>query len=99
MGTVRLMKSAEIGLRDDIQLFEDGLRTGKESGNYEWWYFDSKYEDGSSLVIVFFTKPVTSLAGHFQPEVILDYVHPDGREVHTKYTSSGFSTHVSDSDC
>ena len=91
MGTVRLMKSAEIGLRDDIQLFEDGLRTGKESGNYEWWYFDSKYEDGSSLVIVFFTKPVTSLAGHFQPEVILDYVHPDGREVHTKYTSSDFS--------
>ena len=41
MGCVRLMKSGEIGLKDEIQLFEDGLRTGKESGNYEWWYFDS----------------------------------------------------------
>ena len=91
MGKVRLMNSEEIGLKDEIQLYEDGLRTGKEFGNYEWWYFDSKYEDGSSLVIVFFTKPVTSMAGEFKPEVTLDYVHPDGTAIHTKVKSDSFS--------
>ena len=31
LGTVKLMKSNEIGLTDNIQLFEDGLRTEKKS--------------------------------------------------------------------
>ena len=91
MGEVRLLKPREVGLTDAIQLFEDGLRTEAKSGNYEWWYFDSKYEDGSSLVIVFFSKPVTSMGAAFQPYVSLDYVHPNGTEIHTKFSSKDFS--------
>lgn len=91
MGTVRLLKPNEIGLKDEIQVFEDGLRTVEASGNYEWWYFDSKYSDGSSLVIIFYTKPVTSFAKGFQPFVSLNYVNPNGKEIRTKVESADCS--------
>lgn len=35
---------------------EDGMRTDGSRGSYEWWYFDAHLDDGSSLVITFFTK-------------------------------------------
>ena len=91
MGEVRLRKPGELGLTDSVQLFEDGLRTAEQSGNYEWWYFDSKYADGSSLVIVFFTKPVTSFAKGFKPYVSLNYIHPDGREIRTQVESADYA--------
>lgn len=91
MGKVRLMKPEEVGLTKEIRIFEDGLRTGSKSGNYEWWYFDSKYADGSSLVIIFFSKPVTSMANRFQPYVSLDYVNPNGKDIHTTFKSDEYS--------
>src|SRR3954462_13311559 len=36
---------------------EDGMRTTGEKDSYEWWYFDAHLDDGSSLVVVFYTKP------------------------------------------
>lgn len=91
MGEVRLLKPQEVGLTDEIQVFEDGLRTIEKSGNYEWWYFDSKYPDGSSLVIIFFSKPITSMAKNFKPYVSFDYVNPNGKEIRTTYSSKNFS--------
>jgi hypothetical protein len=91
MRNVRFLKPNELGLTDKVQLFEDGLRSGKKSGNYEWWYFDSKYPDGSSLVIIFYTKPVTSFKGGYKPYVSLDYVNPNGKEIHTSYQSKDYS--------
>ncbi len=88
---VRIKFPAEMGLGDTVESFEDGLRTTAKRGNYEWWYFDSKYPDGSSLVIVFFTKPVTSLAGKYEPYVSLDYIGADGREIHTEAKSRQYS--------
>ena len=91
MGSVRLYKPEEVGMTREIQPWEDGLRTGEKSGHYEWWYFDSKYADGSSLVIIFYTKPVTSFGKKFQPHVTLNYIHPNGTEVRTKVESKDFS--------
>lgn len=91
MGEVRLMKPNELGLTDKVQLFEDGLRTKEQSGSYEWWYFDSKYADGSSLVIVFYAKPVTSFAKSFKPFVSLNYIHPSGKELRTQFESNDYS--------
>jgi len=50
-----------LGLRaDGVAAWEDGLRTNSAPGSYEWWYFDAHLEDGSSLVIGFYTKnPIT----------------------------------------
>ena len=91
MGEVRLLKLEELGLTNEIQLFEDGIRTEPRSGSYEWWYFDSKYADGSSLVIIFYTKPVTSFAKNFQPFVSLNYIHPNGKEIRTQVASAEYS--------
>ena len=91
MAEVRLLKSHELRLTDEIQPFEDALRTEAKSGSYEWWYFDSKYADGSSLVIIFFTKPVTSFAKGFKPFVSLNYIHPSGKEIRTTLESHDYS--------
>lgn len=91
MGEVRLLKPEELGLTAEIQKFEDGLRTEAKSGSYEWWYFDSKYADGSSLVIIFYTKHVTSFAKDFKPFVSLNYIHPNGREIRTELWSEDYS--------
>ena len=91
MSEVRLLKPEELGLTEKIQAFEDGLRTGPKRGNYEWWYFDSKFADGSSLVIIFFSKPVTSMANRYEPMVTLNYINPNGKEIRTEIKSKDFS--------
>ena len=91
MAKVRLLAPEELGLTENIQLFEDGIRTKEAAGSYEWWYFDSKYADGSSLVIIFYTKPVTSFGKRFTPFVTLNYTSSDGREIRTKAESRDFS--------
>lgn len=91
MSEVRLLNPEETGLTKEIQLFEDGLRTEEKKGNFEWWYFDSKYKDGSSLVIVFFTKHVASFGKKFKPYVSLDYVNPNGTAIHTSFKSNDYS--------
>lgn len=91
MSEVKLLQPSELGLTDKIQVFEDGLRTEAKSGSYEWWYFDSKYADGSSLVIVFYTKHVTSFANGFKPFVSLNYINPNGKEIRTELWSDDYS--------
>lgn len=57
--------------------WEDGHRTHGKLGEYEWWYFDMRLEDGSSLVIVFYTQPVTAIAPGYAPSVTLSYTRGD----------------------
>ncbi len=58
----------KLGIRKDtIQPWEDGLRTNGNFGEYEWWYFDSRLEGGYSLVIVFYSQPVTAASFGFAP--------------------------------
>ncbi|MBL8914598.1 MAG: hypothetical protein JNM17_28095 [Archangium sp.] len=66
-----------------IEPWEDGLRTDPSaSGTYEWWYLDGHLDDGSTLVVVFFTKPIDGAAGPLKPMVRVDLDRPDG----TKFT-------------
>lgn len=39
--------------KNHLKVREDGYRTKDIKGTYEWWYFDSQLDDGSTLVIVF----------------------------------------------
>lgn len=67
-----------LGLGDTIAPWEDGLRTGGARGTYEWWYFDAHLEDGSTLVVVFYTKPMFDPGGPLRPVVQLELSRPDG---------------------
>ena len=57
--------------KDIIQQWEDGLRTSGKFGEYEWWYFDVKLDGGYSLVIIFYSQPVTAASPGFVPCVSL----------------------------
>lgn len=83
---VLLQDYEKVGLKKQIQPFEDGLRATHEKGNYEWWYFDTKLQGGGNLVIVFFSKPMTSFKAKFEPYVLFDLTFPDGKgEIHKEY--------------
>jgi hypothetical protein len=76
-----------------IQGFEDGMRTDGGPGGYEWWYFDSHLHDGSSLVIVFYTKPQLDPGGALAPFASLELNRP-GRPkllLETHVSASAFS--------
>ena len=59
-----------------IDVFEDGMRTRGGPGSYEWWYFDSHLSDGSSLVIVFYTKPQLNPDGDLAPFASVELDRP-----------------------
>jgi hypothetical protein len=59
-----------------IEAFEDGMRTWGGPGGYEWWYFDSHLLDGSSLAIVFYTKPQLNPESVLAPFASLELNRP-----------------------
>jgi hypothetical protein len=61
--------------------WEDGLRTTGGKGSYEWWYFDTHLEDGSSAVIVFFTKDFVQANRKITPTISLNIDRPDGSKI------------------
>jgi hypothetical protein len=68
---------AKLGIQPRrIQAFEDAMRTNGGPGGYEWWYFDSHLSDGSSLVVVFYTKPQLNPDGELAPFATLELDRP-----------------------
>jgi hypothetical protein len=76
------------GLTDTVALWEDGLRTDVDSPAFEWWYFDARFDNGSTAVIVFFTKPMLSWKGPAKPLVTLTITRPNGDKTVKFFTSS-----------
>jgi hypothetical protein len=86
----RLGSTAEdyerIGIKPDQVLpWEDGARTDGSAGTYEWWYFDAHLDDGTKLVVVFFTKNFTDIKKPLTPMIRIDLDLPDG----TSYNKIG----------
>ena len=55
-----------------VAVWEDGYRSAKdEAHSFEWWYFDMQFDDGSTIVITFNTKPNTAPNGPLKPSVLL----------------------------
>ncbi|MGE8077534.1 hypothetical protein [Peribacillus loiseleuriae] len=57
---------------------EDGMRTDGREGSYEWWYTDAEFEDGTTIVTIFYTKNHFDVPGPAWPTVDIDITHPDG---------------------
>lgn len=66
------------GLTETIAIWEDGLRLDTGRGTFEWWYYDAHFEDGSTAVIVFGTKPLIERNNLLKPFVSLTITRPDG---------------------
>ncbi len=68
---------ARLGLqRGRVEPWEDGMRTTGGPGSYEWWYFDAHLDDGSSLVITFYTKWLMKARGPEAPMIQVDLDRP-----------------------
>tara|TARA_Y100001935_G_C17293422_1_gene504766 strand:- start:376 stop:1476 length:1101 start_codon:yes stop_codon:yes gene_type:complete len=61
-------------LGDDVKIWEDGRRSSSQNGEYEWWYFDSKLDDGSVIVAYFWTLKAFKDIYY----IGVNYNHPDG---------------------
>jgi hypothetical protein len=73
---------AELGLSPSvIQSWEDGMRTTGRPGTYEWWYFDFTLDDGSTVVIVYYTKDFTRPGSSLQPFVSFQMETPGSPSV------------------
>ena len=60
------------------EAWEDGMRTDPVQTNYEWWYFDAHLDDGSTLVVVFFPKPMAPMRKGLAPMINIEFDRPDG---------------------
>src|SRR5512145_2774161 len=70
---------AQLGLSNDgVEVWEDGMRTNGGPGTFEWWYFDAKLDDGSAVVIVFYTKSMLDVKGGLAPSITVKHTRPDG---------------------
>lgn len=69
---------ARDGLTESVAPWEDGQRAPTARGSFEWWYFDAHFDDGSTAVIVFATKPLLERKGPLKPNVSLTITRPDG---------------------
>jgi hypothetical protein len=79
----------KMGLRrDKVELWEDGARVGGAKGEYEWWYYDSHYPDGTVLVIFFYSKMPIAVDGPIKPIASIELTLPDG----TKFSEEVFAT-------
>ena len=69
--------------RNTVEMWEDGKRSADHKGDFEWWYFDSIMEDGTSVVVHFNTKqPDTMLKDGSHPVVIISITTTDGKIYH-----------------
>ena len=75
-------------VRDKVQLWEDGARVGGAKGEYEWWYYDSHYPDGTILVIFFYSKMPIAVNGPIKPIASIELTLPDG----TKHSEEVYAT-------
>jgi hypothetical protein len=69
------------GLGDTPEVWEDGLRADTGRGSFEWWYFDAHFDDGSTLVVVYFTKPILNRNAPLMPGITLTITRPDGEKI------------------
>lgn len=67
-------------LTEKVATWEDGQRAATNPGNFEWWYFDAHFEDGSTAVIVFATKPLVAPQFPLTPNLSLTVTRSNGEK-------------------
>lgn len=60
-----------------IAQWEDGQRASTDPGNFEWWYFDTHLEDGTTIVVVFYPKPLEAPHLPLTPCVEISITRPN----------------------
>ena len=77
-----------------VEPWEDGYRTNGLEDAFEWWYFDSIYEDGTTIVVTYTTKAKKPTKPPLTPNVttIIKDASGEKRKVTIDYTAADFSS-------
>ena len=94
------MHYKKMGLsRDRVELWEDGSRVDGKRGEYEWWYYDSHYPDGTVLVVFFFSKMPISVDGPIKPISTIELTLPDGTKLSEEVYATLEESHYAKDRC
>jgi hypothetical protein len=85
--------------KGQLELWEDGMRTAGGKGTYEWWYFDAHLNDGSKVVIVFFTKEIAEVGKPLTPTVRFTFDRADGTHLEKLYHASALAFAAAKEQC
>ena len=79
--------------------WEDGMQTTGEKGTFEWWYFDAHLDDGTIVVIVFATKPLSKINKNLSPFISINIDNPNGTKIQKFYFAKKQEFKASDTIC
>ena len=85
--------------RKTVALWEDGARVEGKRGEYEWWYYDSHYPDGTILVIFMFSKNPIRVDGPIKPMSTMELTLPDGTKFSEEVYASIKESHYAKDQC
>lgn len=85
--------------RKEVALWEDGSRVGGTKGEYEWWYFDSHYPDGTILVLFFFSKMPIDVNGPIKPIATMELTLPSGQKLSEEVYATIEESHYAKERC
>jgi hypothetical protein len=75
-----------LGLQKVPEAWEDGMRTHAAPGTFEWWYTDTEFDDGTTIVVVFYTKKGFDAEGPAHPTATIQITYPDGKEIERMFS-------------
>lgn len=85
--------------RNVIEPWEDGLRIQLDKAGYEWWYFDTHMDDGTQIVVVFYTKSMIAAKGPLTPFATIEITYPDGRKTEERVDATPSQCRFSTDGC
>jgi predicted secreted hydrolase len=69
------------GLTETVTIRENALRAPTNHGTFEWWYFDAHFDDTTTAVIVYATKPIINPGVPLTPNLSLTITRADGTKI------------------
>jgi hypothetical protein len=86
-------------LKPEPENWEDGIRLATDPGTFEWWYFDCTFEDGSTCVVVYYTKPLLKRRGPLRPSIQINITRPNGTRIKKVPVFHPKTFYASDKQC
>ena len=75
--------------RDEVAIWEDGTHTEGAEDTYEWWYVDVALEDGSSAVVIFYTRSPQNTETKLKPFATFEWTKADGTVISDRVEIEG----------
>jgi hydroxyneurosporene synthase CrtC len=82
------------GLAPTMEPWETGMLTNPMPGVFEWWYWQGKFNDNSTIQMTWYPKPLFDNGGGLQPYNTIGITTPNGTHLNgeNEYDSNKFTS-------